>query len=509
MHDAKKKRSAAKPCVPSVATKMSPAICSVQVEESSTTMNSSSFMQAASAGGIVFLAHALKAGIDVNVRTADGFNALHCAARAGQVDTLHYLISRGADHNYLSGNGVGIKQTQAIHQAVEGNSLACFDILLQLEPQTTLASESNFRTLLSCIARSTNTDFVDTLIKHSVANFYMDDWPSFLAKEAAKAGQLALIESLLSDRRLSVIPTSKQPAQHSPLYQAAKNGHVAVVRALLAARQFREDQSQDSLNVKSRALRRAAKKGHAKVVTTLLESGGKAELLGRRALQHAAANGHVKAVDLLIHSPLVDINKASSGGDTALHLASRAGHLPVIRLLTNHEGIDALQRNTHGETPMLSAFWQSELNTVRFLSQHDPAFDHVGIDFTKDSISQMIKRLLKGGVLGVNAWGSRKSLLHLAAGLDDFELLETILDHEDFNLDLETLNATDYDGATPVEIASAKGSTAIVNLLVAHGASNTVVETKQRAQQDDRPLKNRRAPSSEDSDSDEDSEMDD
>lgn len=478
-------------------------------EELATPTNSSSFMQAASAGCIVFLAHALRAGIDVNVKSPDGFTALHCAARADQVDTLHYLLSRGADHNCLSGKDAESKRTQAIHQAVEGNSPACFEILIRQEPQTALASELNFRNLLCCVARSENNNLVDILVKHRIADWYMDDWPSILAREAAKAGQKSLIELLLSDRRLSLLPTAKQPAQHSPLYQAAKNGHVAVVRSLLAARQFRDDQSKEFMNVKSRALRRAAKKGHAKVVTALLKSEGKAELLGRRALQHTAANGHVKAVELLVRSPLVDVNYASSGGDTALHLAARSGHLPVVQLLTSQEGVNPFPKNTHGETPLLAAFWHSQLDIVRFLSQYDPTFDLQGIDFVKDSISQMTKRLLAGDVLSVNAWGSRKSLLHLAAGLGDVELLETILDHEDFNLDLATLNATDYDGATPLEIASAKGSTAIVDLLVAHGATNAAVETDQRPQQDGRQVNNRRAQSYNDSESDEDSETED
>lgn len=471
-------------------------------------MNSSSFMQAASAGSVVFLAHALRAGIDINTRSPDGFTALHCAARADQIDTLHYLLSRGADHNCLSGSGVRSKQTQAIHQAVEANSLACFEALLRLEPQSSLASEVNFGNLLSCIARSGNNNLVDALITHSNADWYMDDWSSFLAKEAAKAGQVSLIDLLLSDQRVSVVPTLNR-AQHSPLYQAAKNGHVDIVRSLLAARQFHDDRSKAFLNLKSCALRRAAKKGHARVVTALLHCGGKADLLGRRALQHAAANGHVKAVELLLCSSFVDANNASSGGDTPLHLAARSGHLPVVQLLARHNSVDVLRKNNHGETPMLSAFWESRLDIVRFLSQHDPAFDHHGIDFVKDSISHMIKRLLNCDILGVNAWGSRKSLLHLAAGLDDVELVETILDHGDFNLDLETLNATDYDGATPLEIASAKGSSAIVDLLAAHGANDTIVKSKQRAHQDDRPLKSRRVQSSDDSDSDEESEMDD
>ncbi|KAJ4351075.1 OPT super [Ascochyta clinopodiicola] len=117
----------------------------------------------------------------------------------------------------------------------------------------------------------------------------------------------------------------------------------------------------------------------------------------------------------------------------------------------------------------------------------------------------MTKRLLDGNMLSVNTWGSRKSVLHLAAGLNDIDLLLRILRHEDF--DSEILTATDYDGATPLDIASSKDNVAIMDLLISHGAPDTRTKPDQRSRSGDEPTHNKMSKSYDDSESDDDFEI--
>lgn len=103
------------------------------IAEVQQVINFSTLIREANTGRIDVLELCLMSGLDINLKSDDGFTALRCEARTGQVDTLSYLLCRGADANMYSSNGSPSLPT---HEAVLGRSLDCFKLLLQEKAET-------------------------------------------------------------------------------------------------------------------------------------------------------------------------------------------------------------------------------------------------------------------------------------------------------------------------------------------------------------------------------------
>jgi serine/threonine-protein phosphatase 6 regulatory ankyrin repeat subunit B len=122
--------------------------------------------------------------------------------------------------------------------------------------------------------------------------------------------------------------------QQEPLINAASNGDLRRVKALLAS---------GGSDVNSRliqfddvtALMTASYEGHLEVVQALLAA--KANVNARRndggtALMMASQEGHLEVVRALLDAK-ADVNARRYDGATALMLASQEGHLEVVRTL--------------------------------------------------------------------------------------------------------------------------------------------------------------------------------
>lgn len=139
-------------------------------------------------------------------------------------------------------------------------------------------------------------------------------------RRAARNGHVAIVKRLLADARVTPDATA--------FSDAAKAGHVTVLQVLLE-----DDRLMPS--TKDEAVWLAAGSGHAAVVDLLLTAGRADPAAGEnRAIITAAARGHVSVVTLLLKHPRVDPH---ADGDSALVLAAREGHVEVVRELIEDE----------------------------------------------------------------------------------------------------------------------------------------------------------------------------
>ena len=106
------------------------------------------------------------------------------------------------------------------------------------------------------------------------------------------------------------------------LIEAAREGHLAVVAALLAA-------GADVHAYSDAALRAAALAGHIEVVRALLGAGADVHAEDDDALLWAARNGHLEVVRALLGAG-ADVHAED---DDALRWAARADHAEVLRAL--------------------------------------------------------------------------------------------------------------------------------------------------------------------------------
>jgi len=100
-------------------------------------------------------------------------------------------------------------------------------------------------------------------------------------------------------------------------------------------------------------LQQAAMQGHVAAIAALLKAGAHVDgtdSSGTTPLMLAAYNGHTAAIDALIGAG-ADVHRANKDGDTALHYASAWGQLDATRVLLE-AGAKAEVRNNEGKRPI-------------------------------------------------------------------------------------------------------------------------------------------------------------
>lgn len=292
---------------------------------------------------------------------------------------------------------------------------------------------------------------------------------------AAFLGHNQIVEYLIA--KGAVVQSDKIYGDRSPIYWASAMGHTDTVKLLIkhgADVRAYDPWSYECLHI-------AAEHGHADVVNLLLDSG--ADINARsfvngycsKAIHIAAANGRLNVLKTLLargqsidahdsedkdywETPLraairanqletvkfliqnnADLSKVPKDGNTCLHLAVYTNNLQMIKLLMQHK-LDLNALNDLNETPLMVALKNSKVELANYLLS-------LGADCGR-----------------VNKSGS--NLLHLAAEKGLVELAETII-KKSKHIDINLINK---DGQTPLSLAVRNNNTAMVSLLLKHGA---------------------------------------
>jgi uncharacterized protein len=143
------------------------------------------------------------------------------------------------------------------------------------------------------------------------------------------------IATHLIEMGADVNATSKQGV--TPLMGAAMNGHADLV-TLLATKNTNLDQLSE-MQYSENALHLASRNGHTAVIEALLKAGADVNALEgthSTALMYAAYYGHLDAVELLIQQG-AELNVRDNGGHTALYWAERT-KMPEVTALISAAG---------------------------------------------------------------------------------------------------------------------------------------------------------------------------
>ncbi|KAG8552328.1 hypothetical protein GDO81_004477 [Engystomops pustulosus] len=347
----------------------------------------------------------LRKGGNVNEKTKDFLTPLHVAAEKGYNDVVEVLLKHEAKVNAVDNLG----QT-CLHRAAHCGHLQTCRILLNSGSDPAIVSLQGFTAL------QMGNEGVQQILQEGLSFSNTDADRQLL--EAAKAGDLETVKKLCNSQTVNC--RDVEGRQSTPLHFAAGYNRVAVVEYLL----------EHGADV------------HAK------DKGGLVPL------HNACSYGHYEVAELLVKHGAV-INVADLWKFTPLHEAAAKGKYEICKLLLQH-GADSTKKNRDGNTAL--DLVKDGDTDIQDLLRGDAAL----LDAAKRGCVARVKKLCT--VENVNCrdtQGRHSTPLHLAAGYNNLEVAEYLLQHG------ADVNAQDKGGLIPLHNAASYGADDVRALLTA------------------------------------------
>uniref|UniRef100_A0A8C5J2D7 Poly [ADP-ribose] polymerase n=1 Tax=Junco hyemalis TaxID=40217 RepID=A0A8C5J2D7_JUNHY len=346
----------------------------------------------------------LRKGANVNEKNKDFMTPLHVAAEKAHNDVMEVLHKHGAKMNALDTLG----QT-ALHRAALAGHLQTCRLLLSYGSDPSIISLQGFT------AAQMGNEAVQQILSESTPVRTSD--VDYRLLEASKAGDLETVKQLCSPQNVNC--RDLEGRHSTPLHFAAGYNRVSVVEYLL----------HHGADV------------HAK------DKGGLVPL------HNACSYGHYEVAELLVRHG-ASVNVADLWKFTPLHEAAAKGKYEICKLLLKH-GADPTKKNRDGNTP-LDLVKEGDTD-IQDLLRGDAAL----LDAAKKGCLARVQKLCTQENINCRDTQGRNSTpLHLAAGYNNLEVAEYLLEHG------ADVNAQDKGGLIPLHNAASYGADDIRALLI-------------------------------------------
>ncbi|XP_023364986.1 ankyrin repeat and sterile alpha motif domain-containing protein 1B isoform X4 [Otolemur garnettii] len=239
--------------------------------------------------------------------------------------------------------------------------------------------------------------------------------------EAARTGNVALVEKLLSGRKGGILGGGSGPLPLSNLLSIWRGPNVNCT---------------DSSGYT--ALHHAALNGHKDIVLKLLQyeaSTNVADNKGYFPIHLAAWKGDVEIVKILIHhGPSHSrVNEQNNENETALHCAAQYGHAEVVAVLLE-ELTDPTIRNSKLETPLDLAALYGRLRVVKMIISAHPNLmscntrKHTPLHLAARNGHRAVVQVLLEAGMDVSCQTEKGSALHEAALFGKVDVVRILLE---------------------------------------------------------------------------------
>ena len=390
-------------------------------------------LAAADCGELEIVRALLQAKATVNVEDPDDLSALLTAVKCRHVGIVQELVRAKA-----TANGESHYREAPLHVAVENDDCSIVQVLLQADA-TVHAMDFDGVAPLCKAAELGLTGTTRALLEAKAQVNYAGVNCNFATPlwNAAARGHSATVHALLKAKAFVNVPDA---ASTTPLWKASENGHVGVARALLEAK-ARVDYSD------------------AQMCSSLL----------------AAARGG-RSVEV-VHELLLakaDVDEPDIAGMTPLATAAFKGHVGVVKaLLQARAAANAAAADMCNRSPLVCATLACHISNACVQAQSVPlwaAAPQHRADFLSCTADIVLALLEAKADVHAKADDKDRFPLWLAASHGHVEAVRVLL------LFKAVASRVGRFGQTPVQVASARGHSKVVALLLAAQPTTGVAE---------------------------------
>ena len=281
---------------------------------------------------------------DVNMVDNLGWTALHHSARNGSYELIEFFIKMGADIHLKTNDG-----QNCFHIAARFEHLNLCKTLIDIHNFDVDMTNSMGWTVLHFSAQSGSHDLIDFFVKKGVNVLLETRAGNNSLHIAASNGHLSLCETLITKYKLDVKMTDNDG--WTALSFAAENGSYEVIEFFVEKKIDIYQKTNDGKN----CLHIAASKGHFNLCKTLIEKiNFNVDMVDNKkwtALHYAAQKGSYELMNYFIAKG-TDVLLKTKDGLNCLHIAASNGHLNLCKTLINEINFDVNIADDEGQTAL-------------------------------------------------------------------------------------------------------------------------------------------------------------
>lgn len=376
----------------------------------------------------------IKKGAEMNRQNKDLLTPLHVATKFSHYDVMDFLIKNGADVNSVDGLG----QT-CLHRAAREDDVAAVRLLLSHAIDPSLVSLQGYTAVQVAkenvlkVLKDPPSDTVDLEMQ---------------LLESAKSGDLTAVKKIITSNPRIVNCRDIDGRHSTPLHFASGYNRIPVVDYLLEKGADVHASDKGGLV----PLHNASSYGHLEVSQLLIKAGANVNAAGETFESLC-----IKLKLTTMNSYFLDLWKFSP-----LHEAAAKGKQEIVKLLLKNGGNPNL-KNRDGASP---------IDLVRDPEVADLLRGNLALlDAAKKGNLARVQRLLTPENINCrDSQGRNSTPLHLAAGYNNFEVAEYLLEQG------ANVNAQDKGGLIALHNASSYGHLEIAALLIKYDTQVNAVD---------------------------------